>query len=142
LASHNLKLSHSRQSSHTSSLSHSVKGSHNLALSHNQQKSHSTAISSGTKHLLVVSRGNTHGIVVSKAVQHSTVASKGMTNNKGNVPKVIRNIPSKIDKGLVKKANPSQQTTNKSTERKIIKKEPVRRVHNVNASKEARKKGN
>ena len=142
LASHNLSLSHSRQSSHTASLSHSVKGSHNLALSHNQQKSHSTAISVGTTHLLVVSRGNTHGIVVSKAVQHSMVASKRTKNNNGAAAKVIKNTPSKIEKESVKKATPSQQIVKKSTEPKITKKEPVRRVHSVTASKEQNKKGN
>ena len=142
LASHNLALSHSRQSSHTSSLSHSVRGSHNLALSHNQQKSHSTAISSGTKHLLVISRGNTHGIVVSKAVQHSMIASKGTISNNGNAAKVIRNIPSKVEKEAIKKDVPPRHTTKKSTEQKTNKKEPVRRVHNVAASKGEAKKGN
>ena len=142
LASHSLSLSHSRQSSHTSSLSHSLKGSHNLALSHNQQKSHSTAISSGTTHLLVISRGDKHGVVVSRAVQHSMVESKKTTPNTGNASKVIKNIPSKIDKEPVRKSTSSQKNEKKQVEQKNSKKEPVRRVHNLAASKEQLKKGN
>ena len=70
------------------------------------------------------------------------VASKRTTSSNGTAAKVIKNTPSKIEKESVKKAIPSQQIIKKSTEPKITKKEPVRRVHGVTASKEEHKKGN